>query len=442
AFTDTLPAGVVIAPTPNAASTCGVEFTLSAMAGGGTIDFSDGEVAAGTTCTVSVDVTSDTADTYDNLSGDLTSSAGNSGTAAATLTVQALGTIVIEKVTVPAGGTGFDFMDSVEEPGTFTLDDGQSKTFTDVDPDTYEVTENDPSGLGFLLTDLTCVDSDGGGTASSGDVGTRTATIELDPGETVTCTFTNSALSDLGFSKVFDPDTIGPGSTTQLRFDISNIEGTSLVTDVAFTDVLPAGITLADPPSAFTDCIDGVISITAPDTISLTGGKVGADEECSVTVNVVGTATATNTSDPLTSSDGVSDPAVATLTVDATRVGIAKSFAPGTIPLGATSTLTFDLTNDDAAAKLAVYFTDPLPAGMVVATPTNVTNSCGGVVTAAPGTSLITLSSGFIAGMSSCAVSVDVTTTDPGVFVNITLEVAHGSSPQTSGGFATAALDV
>ncbi|MCP4846266.1 MAG: DUF11 domain-containing protein, partial [Actinomycetia bacterium] len=111
------------------------------------------------------------------------------------------------------------------------------------------------------------------------------------------------------------------------------------------------------------------------------------------------------------------------------------------IPLGGTSTLTFDLTNDDAAPKSFVTFTDPLPAGMVVATPTNVTNSCGGVVTAAPGTSLITLFSGFIAGTSSCAVTVDVTTDTTGVFVNTTLEMLY-SSPQISGGFATASLEV
>ena len=121
---------------------------------------------------------------------------------------------------------------------------------------------------------------------------TDTLTVELPP-------------SSVGFSKVFDPATIGPGSATQLIFEIDNGESPTPVSDLAFTDVLPAGITLADPASAFTDCVGAVLS--APDggtTISLTGGNVGADQVCNVTVNVVGTATATNTSGDLTSSDG------------------------------------------------------------------------------------------------------------------------------------------
>ena len=252
-----------------------------------------------------------------------------------------------------------------------------------------------------------------------------------------------AAQSEVGFSKSFIPATIGPGSTTTLRFDIDNSVSVTPVTDLAFTDVLPAGITIATPSSAFTDCPNGFLS--APDggtTISLTGGTLGADSACSVIVNVIGTSTATNTSGDLTSSAGNSGAAVATLTVDSTRLGFSKSFAPSSIPLGGTSTLTFTIVNNDPATKFSLTFADPLPTGMIVATPPNVANSCGGGVTAAPGTPMINLVGGLVAGQSSCTITVDVTTITTGEFVNTSLELVSGFSPATPSGFATAALDV
>ena len=84
-FTDTLPAGVTVAPTPNAATTC-TDGTVTAVAGTGTISYTGGTVTASGTCTVVADV-GGTAGAHVNTSGALTSSAENSGTATATLTI-------------------------------------------------------------------------------------------------------------------------------------------------------------------------------------------------------------------------------------------------------------------------------------------------------------------------------------------------------------------
>jgi CHRD domain/Prealbumin-like fold domain len=94
------------------------------------------------------------------------------------------GTIQIVKATFPAGGTGFNFTDNVAAPGTFTLDHGQTKTFSAVSPGTYTISENATSG--YTLADLSCDDAD-----STGDTAARTATVRLQAGETVTCTFRN-----------------------------------------------------------------------------------------------------------------------------------------------------------------------------------------------------------------------------------------------------------
>lgn len=135
------------------------------------------------------------------------------------------GSITVIKSTDPAGGTGFEFTGNIGMANIFSLDDGGSKTFTNVVSGTYTVTEDDPQASpgGFDLTGLACVDSDAAGTPSTTDVGTRVATIELDPGETVTCVFTNVLLPTVEVIKSL-PSLTGV-------FDLQ-INGTTYVADV------------------------------------------------------------------------------------------------------------------------------------------------------------------------------------------------------------------
>ncbi len=251
-----------------------------------------------------------------------------------------------------------------------------------------------------------------------------------------------------GFSKAFAPATIGAGSMSTLTFTIANTGGGATpVTTLAFTDTLPAGMVIATPGSAATTCTDGIVS--APDggtTIGLTGGRLGAGETCTVTVNVTATVTGTNRSGALTSSAGNGGTATATLTVDADRPGFSKSFAPSTITLGQVSVLTFTINKPgDNGNASSLSFLDVLPAGMVIATPPNASTTCSGTVTAVVGTSTISLASGFVAQLSSCTVTVRVTTSTAGTFVNTTGELtsipAHLGVPASSGK-ATAALEV
>jgi hypothetical protein len=89
-------------------------------------------------------------------------------------------------------------------------------------------------------------------------------------------------------------------------------------------------------------------------------------------------------------------------------VRLSKAFAGATLAIGATTRLTFTLSNPDAAAQGGLAFTDTLPASLVVATPANVASTCGGIVTAAG--SVVSLSGGALAGTpATCTVAVDVT---------------------------------
>jgi hypothetical protein len=96
------------------------------------------------------------------------------------------GTIIVKKVTNPSGAPGSftftgDAAGSIGDGGTIEVDH--------LVPGTYTSTEADPTPA-FDLTGISC-DDGSSATASTGNVGTRTATFKLDPGETVTCTFTN-----------------------------------------------------------------------------------------------------------------------------------------------------------------------------------------------------------------------------------------------------------
>ncbi len=87
AFTDDLPAGMVVGTPANAATTC-TGGTLIAAPGGTVVSYSGGSVGAGASCTVSVEVTG-VADGVLVNSVFLTSTFGPSGAAEAALAVAA-----------------------------------------------------------------------------------------------------------------------------------------------------------------------------------------------------------------------------------------------------------------------------------------------------------------------------------------------------------------
>jgi hypothetical protein len=126
--------------------------------------------------------------------------------------------IVVAKHTAPTdsgyGKTSFDF---AVAPGAmaFALTDGGSETRSVEPGQAYTITEADAHAKGYRLTGIDC-------TSGYGDVAKRTATVTPQPGETVTCSFTNTKLQP-GIKVVKSgPAHAYSGDTLDFGFDVTN----------------------------------------------------------------------------------------------------------------------------------------------------------------------------------------------------------------------------
>jgi len=97
-----------------------------------------------------------------------------------------------------------------------------------------------------------------------------------------------------------------------------------------------------------------------------------------------------------------------------------KAFSPTDVYVGQASTLTFTVTNTaELAAKNGWSFTDSLPAGLALASPTAAATTCpSGNVTAAAGGTTVGVTGNLSAGMASCTVSVNVVASATGSYTN------------------------
>jgi hypothetical protein len=229
-------------------------------------------------------------------------------------------------------------------------------------------------------------------------------------------------------------------ATTSLTFTITNPAANAVaLTGVAFNDTLPTGLTVANGTAAV---CGGTLTTTSPTSIALSGAMIAPNSQCQFSVTVTGAASGqyTNTTGNITSTNGgTGNTATANLTVGSSPV-IAKSFGAASILVNGTTSLSFTIQNPNAALTLTgIAFTDSLPAGLVIASPPSLTNTCGGTATAVAGSSSVSLSGGTLAAGASCTVSVNVTGTTAGVKNNsVTVSSANGGTGNT----ATASLTV
>ena len=107
--------------------------------------------------------------------------------------------------------------------------------------------------------------------------------------------------------------------------------------------------------------------------------------------------------------------------------------------MGFNSTLTFTIDNTASAlVASSLDFTDSLPTGVEVATPSGAATDCtGGTLTAADASSTISYTGGSVADGASCTITVDVTSTELGTHTNTT-----GDLTSSSGNSSTATDDL
>lgn len=122
---------------------------------------------------------------------------------------------------------------------------------------------------------------------------------------------------------------------------------------------------------------------------------------------------------------------------------VAASFGAGSVPLNGTSSLTFTITNPNISSTLTgISLTDWLPAGLVFATPLNLSRSCGGVVSygSVQGKLIIVISSVSLAAGGSCTLVFDVTGITLGTITTVTENIT--SVEGGTGGKASASINI
>lgn len=213
------------------------------------------------------------------------------------------------------------------------------------------------------------------------------------------------------FAKVFAPSTIGLGGTTSMTFEIDNAASPLAATGLAFTDNLPAGMTLATPANPSNSCGGTLSAADGASILGLVGGSLAAGGTCSIEVQVTGIAAGNhlNTTGNLTSSTGDSGPAAAILHVLA-PIGFTKAFLSAPLLPGGRVQLQYQITNPSASETLSgMSFTDDL--GAVIPGLQSISGPAPGVCGAGStisGAGFLTFTGGSLAANSSCTFSVTV----------------------------------
>ena len=184
---------------------------------------------------------------------------------------------------------------------------------------------------------------------------------------------------------------------------------------------------MASPNGVSSTCGGTATATAGSGIISFTGGSIVNSGTCTVTVNVTAPEGIYMNSVQVTSTNGGTGNTPTATAYVATPPNLSKAFGEVSIGPGSSTTLTFTLMNPNHVVTLhALQFSDTLPAGLVISTPSVVTGTCGGgTITAPAGNNLITVGSAVLAPQASCTFSVNVNSdgTVLGLLTNTTTTV-------------------
>ena len=466
-FTDNLPqssdpqnvGGMYIA-TPSHASTgtCGGEIVVEP--GGTSFSFTGGTLAANDSCEITVNVSMDVSGNLTNTITEqavvTTNEAKNSQSASATLTNLA-GASLTKYFTINSLQEGSGNVSTlailIQNTGNVDL---TGLGFTDTLPDgitvatspdanqcggTVETTSNSITlSEGTLTAEAQCtilVDVTAP-TAGSYENCIEAGVLQTDQEATNadrTCDtlIVEETLLPPSISKEFSQNPVLIDETSALTFTITN-PNDSTMSGVSFNDVFPSGMVRASIPNV-SQC-GGTVSSTE-NSIHLENGTIASDSSCTVVIAVKGGSAGDylNTSETVSATTGGSgNTASDTLQVIAPPI-ISKTFDPDPITAGASSTLTFTITNpvENTLALEGIAFTDSFPTGLEKASDPAV-EQCGGTISSTA--TSISLSGASLETGGTCTVTIDVTASNAGMYHNTSNAVTS-----TNGGTGNTASD-
>jgi mucin-19 len=455
AFSDALPAGVVLA-NATTSNTCSGTLTNAAntalIAGDTSVKLVTGTLALGqTSCTISVNVTSATAATYTNLPANVTLVSAN-------LTNNANASLVVTPP--PVLSKAFSPVEvGVAQISTLTF----TVTNAAGNPAQSGLVFTDTLSTNLVLANGTTSNTCNGTLtdAANNPLATNATSIKLAGGSmssgTVTCTITVNVLSNTpaayvnnstnitgiggGLSttgltstltvrgttltKVYSTPATSINAPETLTFTITNSGGNPAQSGLSFTDTL-AGIKLFAAPVS-PQCGGTVTGVIGGSTIGFSGGSLTAGvASCTIVLDIYSATTGTfvnNSGNMSGLSAGMTNSVNATIVVNALP-GLTKAFSVASMGAGQTATLTFTVTNSTGApAQTGRTFSDAFPANLLIAAVPNVVNGCGGTptITATAGAGTFVIGGTGVnsaVGPSTCTISVDVTSSIAGSYVN------------------------
>jgi uncharacterized repeat protein (TIGR01451 family) len=275
---------------------------------------------------------------------------------------------------------------------------------------TYTFTEASVPDWVLTFGDPVCTVTTPNGGSQSGNLGTRTLTVNLAEGENVTCTFINSKQNaDIAITKVADAGTVNAGEQIGFTITVTNI-GPGTAQGVTLSDTLPTGSGLnwsIDAVNSDTGCSISTGSLTCNFGTLASGSSKHVHITSPTTSASCGPVN--NTADVTTSNDG-SDSASDSIEVQCAAIDVAKEADDPSVSAGDTIGFTITVTNNGAGVAKDVTLTDTLP------TDTGTSWSIDG------GT-----------GAADCAIAAGVLTCDFGDMASGASFTVHISSPTTAG---------
>ncbi len=216
------------------------------------------------------------------------------------------------------------------------------------------------------------------------------------------------------------------GTTTTIRSDNPDpsIVGQNVVITYLVEGMSPGG---ADPTG----------TVTVSDGVNSCSGTVIAGM-CSMALTTPGPRTLTATYAGDSNFSGSSDTEVHNVIQPPV---ISMQFAASNILLDQMTSLIISILNPNTAMQLTgVGFNNPLPVGLIVATPNGLSNSCGGTLPAIPGSRSVNLSNVTLPAGTTCQIMVDVKGTTSGHKTNLTSNIT--STEAGNGARAMASINV